>query len=104
MGDATEGKTAADGTTPPKKTSSLERIERLERLERERLEEKQRKDEDRDRRIAGDKPTGGRHDLVDRIEHVTRYPLTLLGFAWLVLLFEEKAKGSNIHNLSLIHI
>jgi voltage-gated potassium channel len=85
VGDATEVKTTADGTTPPKKPSSLQRIERLERLERERLEEKQRKDEDRDRRIAGSKPTGGRHDLVDRIERITRYPLTLLGFAWLVV-------------------
>jgi voltage-gated potassium channel len=31
------------------------------------------------------KPSGGRHDLVDRIEAVTRYPMVLLGLAWLVI-------------------
>ena len=31
--------------------------------------------------VAGVKPTGGRHDLVDRIERVTRYPMALLGLA-----------------------
>ena len=35
--------------------------------------------------IAGAKPSGGRHDLVDRIEQVTKYPMALLGVAWLVL-------------------
>ena len=35
--------------------------------------------------IAGAKPSGGRHDLVDRIEQVTKYPMALLGIAWFVL-------------------
>jgi voltage-gated potassium channel len=67
------------------KPSSIERIQRLERLERERLEEKDRKDESRRQTIAGNKPSGGRHDLVDRIEQVTKYPMALLGIAWLVI-------------------
>ncbi|MGH9018208.1 MAG: hypothetical protein ACRDY1_10720, partial [Acidimicrobiales bacterium] len=65
--------------------SSLARIQRLERLERERLEEKQRRDERRRQQIAGAKPAGGRHDLVDRIERLTRYPTTVAGVAWLVI-------------------
>jgi voltage-gated potassium channel len=36
-------------------------------------------------RRNGAKPSGGRHDLVDRIERITRFPMTLLGVAWLVL-------------------
>jgi voltage-gated potassium channel len=67
------------------KRSSIERIRRLEGLERERLDEKDRKEEERRQRIAGAKPSGGRHDLVDRIEAVTRYPMVLLGLAWLVI-------------------
>jgi voltage-gated potassium channel len=35
--------------------------------------------------IEGAKPSGGRHDLVDRIEQVTKYPMALLGVAWLVI-------------------
>jgi voltage-gated potassium channel len=65
--------------------SSIERIQRLERLEWERLEDKARRDERRRGVIAGGKPGGGRHDLVDRIEQVTKYPLLLLGAAWLVI-------------------
>jgi voltage-gated potassium channel len=68
-----------------RKLSSIERIRRLERLERERLEEKDRKEQDRRQRIAGVKPSGGRHDLVDRIEEVTRYPMAFLGIAWLLI-------------------
>ena len=55
------------------------------RLEQERLEEKDRKEERRRQRIAGVKPSGGRHDLVDRIERVTKYPMAVLGVAWLVI-------------------
>ena len=73
------------GTPVTKKPSSLERIQRLERLERERLDEKAAKDERRRQTIAGVKPAGGRHDLVDRIERITRYPLALLGLAWLAI-------------------
>ncbi len=73
------------GNTAPKKASSIDRIQRLERLERERLDEKARKEERRRQVIAGAKPSGGRHDLVDRIEEITKYPLALLGAAWLVL-------------------
>jgi voltage-gated potassium channel len=67
------------------KPSSIERIQRLEQLEQERLDEKERKEERRRQAIAGAKPSGGRHDLVDRIEHVTKYPMSVLGIAWLVL-------------------
>jgi voltage-gated potassium channel len=80
-------RTAAGGTTAEKKRSSIERIQRLEQLERERLEEKERKEERRRQVIAGAKPSGGRHDLVDRIERVMKYPMTLLGVAWLVIAF-----------------
>lgn len=68
-----------------KKPSSLERIQRLEKLEQERLEDKERKEERRRQVIAGAKPSGGRHELVDRIEQVTKFPMTILGVAWLVL-------------------
>jgi voltage-gated potassium channel len=62
-----------------------ERIQRLERLEQARVKEKVRRDEQRRQRVAGAKPSGGRHDLVDRIERITRYPLLVVGIAWLVL-------------------
>ncbi len=67
------------------KPSSIERIRRLEALECERLEEKERREERRRQVVAGAKPTGGRHDRVDAIERVTRYPLAILGVAWLVV-------------------
>ena len=72
-------------TTDERKPSSIERIQRLERLEMERLEDRARKEERRRQVIAGARPSGGRHDLVDRIERVTRYPLALAGLAWLVV-------------------
>lgn len=75
------GGTTAENSKP----SSLERIQRLERLETERLAEKARKEERRRQIIAGAKPSGGRHDLVDRVEGVTKYPLAVLGIAWLVI-------------------
>jgi voltage-gated potassium channel len=68
-----------------KEPASIERIQRLEKLERERLEEKKRKDDQRRQLVAGAKPSGGRHDLVDRIERVTKYPMAVLGVAWLVV-------------------
>jgi voltage-gated potassium channel len=68
-----------------KKPSSLERIQRLEKLELERLEEMERRDERRRQTIAGNKPSGGRHDLVDTIEDATKYPMAILGLAWLVV-------------------
>jgi voltage-gated potassium channel len=67
------------------KPSSIERIQRLERLERERLEEKHRREERRRQIIAGARPRGGRQDLVEDIERVTKYPMVLLGIAWLVI-------------------
>ncbi len=72
-------------TSAAREPSSIERIQRLEKLERERLEEKARKEERRRQIIAGAKPSGGRHDLVDDIERVTKYPMALLGVAWLVI-------------------
>ncbi len=68
-----------------RKPSSIERIQRLERLERERLEQKERTQERRRQIIAGARPSGGRHDLVDQIERVTKYPMCLVGIAWLVI-------------------
>jgi voltage-gated potassium channel len=68
-----------------RKPSSIERIQRLERLERERLAAKRAREERRREAIDGAKRTGGRHDLVDDIERVTKYPMTLLGLAWLVV-------------------
>lgn len=76
---------SASRTVTEKKPSSIERIQRLERMEQERLEEKERKEQRRRQTVAGAKPSGGRHDLVDRIEQVTKFPMTILGIAWLVL-------------------
>ena len=84
MGDSTDLRTAPEGAKEQKPTS-IERIQRLERLERERLEEKARKEERRRQAVAGAKPSGGRHDVVDRIEEITKYPMALLGLAWLVI-------------------
>ena len=81
----TDPSTAPGGTNEVESSSSIERIRRLERLEQERLEEQKRKDERRRQIIAGATPSGGRHDLVDNIERVTKYPLALLGIAWLVI-------------------
>jgi voltage-gated potassium channel len=78
----------APGREVKKKPSSLERIQRLEQLEKERLEEKMQRDERRRRTVAGAKPAGGRHDLVDRIERITKYPMALLGIAWVVIAIE----------------
>jgi voltage-gated potassium channel len=77
--------TVLDSDKKERKPSSIERIQRLERLERERLEAKRAKEERRHQAIAGAKRSGGRHDLVEDIERVTKYPMALLGFAWLVV-------------------
>jgi voltage-gated potassium channel len=77
--------TGPEKTKDARQPSSIERIQRLERLERERLEEKGRREERRRQIIAGAKPSGGRNDLVDDIERVTKYPMALLGLAWLVI-------------------
>jgi voltage-gated potassium channel len=78
-------KRSREGVTGDRKPSSIERIQRLERLERERLEDKARREERRRQVIAGARPSGGRHDLVDRIEQVTKYPMAAAGIAWLVI-------------------
>lgn len=67
------------------RSSFAQRVERLQRLEEVRLSELALREERRCQRILGEKPSGGRHDLVDRIERVTRYPMILLGLAWLVV-------------------
>jgi voltage-gated potassium channel len=84
-----------------KKASAIERIQRLEKLELERLEEKERTEERRRQKIAGAKPSGGRHDLVDRIERVTRFPMALLGIAWLVIGIVVLTTGVN-HSASTV--
>jgi voltage-gated potassium channel len=92
---ATDPNAVPAGTHEVKGPSSIERIRRLESLEQERLEEQKRKDERRRQIIAGSKPSGGRHDLVDRIERVTKYPLVLLGVAWLVVAIAVLTKDLN---------
>lgn len=77
--------TVPERASAAREPSSIERIQRLEKLERERLEEKARREGRRRQIIAGAKPSGGRHDLVDDIERVTKYPMALLGIAWLVI-------------------
>lgn len=67
------------------KRSSIERIQRLEQLERWRLEEKERAEQRRQQVIAGARPSGGRHDLTDRVEQVMKWPMSVLGAAWLVI-------------------
>ena len=84
VGDSTQVMTAPSESPEKKNPSSIERIQRLEKLEEERLREKEHKEERRRQAIAGAKPSGGRHDLVDRIEAVTKYPMAALGIAWLV--------------------
>jgi voltage-gated potassium channel len=86
-----------DASTAKKKPSSIERIQRLEKLEQERLDEEERKEEARRQQIAGAKPSGGRHDLVDRIERITKYPMALLGVTWLaiaIIILTTDAHGS----------
>jgi voltage-gated potassium channel len=93
------GGVTAEHTAGPK-PSSIERIQRLERLETERLADKARKEERRRQIVAGAKPSGGRHDLVDRVEEITKYPLAVLGVAWLVLGIIAATTDIN-HNLSV---
>jgi voltage-gated potassium channel len=69
----------------PGEASSILRIQRLERLERERLEEKARREERRRGAIDAARPSGGRNDVVDSIERVTKVPLAVIGLLWLVL-------------------
>jgi voltage-gated potassium channel len=76
---------ADPGPDRPKKATAIDRIQRLEKLECERLEEKERTEERRRLAISGAKPSGGRHDLCDRIERVTRFPMAVLGIVWLVI-------------------
>ena len=85
MGRSTHAITVPTDSTTEKKPTSIERIQRLEKLEQERIEEKERKEERRRQAIAGAKRSGGRHDLVDRIERITKVPMSLLGVAWLIL-------------------
>ncbi len=90
-------RTAGSDAAPEKKPSSIERIQRLERLERERLEDKAHKEERRRLTVAGAKPSGGRHDVVDQIEEMTKYPMALLGIAWLIvaiIVLTTDVKGS----------
>jgi len=97
VGDSADVRTVRESSTAIKKPSSIERIQRLEKLELERLEEKERKEERRRQTIDGAKPSGGRHDLVDRIERVTKYPTAVLGVAWLVIgivILSTDANGS----------
>jgi voltage-gated potassium channel len=85
-----------------KQPASIERIQRLAKLEMERIAERNRREEQRLQVIAGAKPVGGRHDVVDRIERMTKYPLTILGFAWLIVaivVLTTDVKGSAVASL-----
>lgn len=96
--DSLEARTPSAEATEAEPPSSVQRIQRLELLERERLEEKAQKEERRRQRVAGGKPSGGRHDLVDRIEMATKYPMTVLGILWLVfgvIVLTTDAHGSS---------
>jgi voltage-gated potassium channel len=84
VGESTDPESVTAAATA-KKPASIERIQRLERLEQERLEQKEGREERRRQVVAGTKPSGGRHDLVDRIEQITKLPMVVLGVAWLVL-------------------
>jgi voltage-gated potassium channel len=67
-------------------------------MERERLEEKALREQRRQQGIASAKPSGGRHDLVDRIEELTRFPMAILGIVWLVIaisVLTSDARGSS---------
>jgi voltage-gated potassium channel len=85
VSDATELVASSPTDPAARQPSSIERIQRLERLERQRIEDKDRKQQRRAEVIAGEKPLGGRHDLCDRIEDLTKYPMAVLGVAWLVV-------------------
>jgi voltage-gated potassium channel len=78
-------------------SSALDRIHRLERLELDRLQQAEERDERRRQQVAGAKPSGGRHDLVDRVEAITRVPVAILGAAWVVvfvMVLTRRADGS----------
>jgi voltage-gated potassium channel len=85
VGDSTAVHAAQAGDQGRDTPASVARIRNLERLEVERLAEKERREQRRQDVIAGAKPSGGRHDRVDRIEDLTRYPIAVLGVAWLVI-------------------
>lgn len=83
-------------------SAHLERIRRLERLELERLEERDRREQRRREHVEGQRPSGGRHDVVDAIERVTRYPMTLLGLAWLVVGIVTLTRHVNGHTTTVL--
>jgi voltage-gated potassium channel len=98
VGDSPDASTPKDERSGQELPSSIQRIQRLERVERERLEEKSRKEERRRQTVAVGKPSGGRHDLVDRIESATKYPMTVLGILWMVfavIVLTTDAHGSS---------
>jgi voltage-gated potassium channel len=84
VADPVEASTSQESGAPAL-PASIVRIQRLERLERERLEERAKREQRRQQGIASAKPSGGRHDLVDRIEELTRFPMAVLGILWLVV-------------------
>ena len=93
---AEAGTSQGSEVAPP--PSSIVRIQRLERLERERLEDKARREQRRLEGIASTKPSGGRHDQVDRIEAITKFPMAVLGIVWLVVavsVLTSNAKGTS---------
>lgn len=84
------------GTAPAKGTessipASVARIRRLEQMEVERLEAKGEREERRLRHVARGKDARGNHDTVERVESWTKYPMTVLGLAWLVLLIADRS-------------
>lgn len=70
---------------------SIARIRRLEKMEQERLEGQVARRRQREQHIADHTSSGGRHDVVATMERVTRFPLVVLGAAWLVLLVIDRS-------------
>ncbi len=95
MANSSESTPTTGPADPEEVSPSIARIRRLERLEQDRLDEKFRRDERRRQVVSSNKPSGGRHDLVDHIERVTKFPLSILGIAWLVIAIIVLTKNVN---------
>jgi voltage-gated potassium channel len=83
--DANEASTGTADPPVERSSRAIDRIRRLEEVERERLELEAHRDARRAGIVDAAKPSGGRHDVVDRIEDVTKFPLAVLGVVWLVV-------------------
>jgi voltage-gated potassium channel len=83
--DANEASTGSIAPSMERSSRAIDRIRRLEQLEHERIELEAHRDARRAGIVDAAKPSGGRHDTVDRIEDLTKFPLAVLGVVWLVV-------------------